>query len=79
MLAEYEKDKSSLEYYERSAIPQADLIISQSSKSYKAGSLNYIDYIQSLTSALQIKGNYLEVLYHYNQAIIAIESILGKY
>ena len=78
MLAEYEKDKSSLDYYERSALPQADLIISQSSKSYKAGSLNYSEYIQSLTSAIQIKENYLEVLFHYNQAIIAIESILGK-
>jgi len=78
MLAEYEKDKSSLDYYEKSALPQADLIISQSSKSYKAGSLNYNEYIQSLTNALQIKENYLEVLHHYNQAIIAIETILGK-
>jgi cobalt-zinc-cadmium resistance protein CzcA len=78
MLAEYEKDKSSLTYYEQSAVPQADLIITQSTKSYKAGAMNYSDYIQSLTRALQIRENYLEVLYHYNQAIIAIETILGN-
>jgi cobalt-zinc-cadmium resistance protein CzcA len=78
MLGEYGKDKSSLEYYETSALPQAKLIISQSSASYKAGAMNYSDYIQSLNSALQIKENYLDVMYHYNQSIIAIETILGK-
>jgi len=78
MLAEYEKDKSSLDYYEQSALPQADLIITQSTKSYKAGSMNFSDYIQSLNGALQIKENYLDALHHYNQAIIAIETILGN-
>lgn len=75
---EYLKDESSLSYYEQSANPQALLIINQATASYRAGALDYSDYIQSLNRALQIKTNYLEVLYHYNQSIITIETILGK-
>ncbi len=76
--SEYQKDESSLNYYEQSANPQASLIISQATASYKAGALDYSDYIQSLNRAIQIKVNYLEVLHHYNQSIITIETILGK-
>jgi len=75
---EYLKDESSLNYYEQSANPQASLIINQATSSYKAGALDYSDYIQSLNRAIQIKANYLEVLHHYNQSIISIETILGK-
>ncbi|NWJ52114.1 MAG: CusA/CzcA family heavy metal efflux RND transporter [Bacteroidetes bacterium] len=75
---EYLKDESSLNYYEQSANPQALLIINQATASYKSGALDYSDYIQSLNRAIQIKANYLEVLHHYNQSIIAIETILGK-
>ena len=75
---EFLKDESSLNYYEQSANPQATLIIHQATASYKAGALDYSDYIQSLNRAIQMKANYLEVLHHYNQSIITIETILGK-
>jgi cobalt-zinc-cadmium resistance protein CzcA len=77
-LQEYKKYKNNIEYYEKLALPQADMIINQSTKSYKAGAMDYLAYIQSLTQALQIKNNYLESLDLYNQSVIAIEFIIGK-
>jgi len=78
LMQEYSKYKSSIDYYEQSALPQADLIISQSTKSYRLGNMDYLDYIQSLSRALLVKSNYLETLNHYNQSILAIEYIIGK-
>ena len=78
LLQEYAKYKSSIDYYEKSALHQADMIIVQSSKSYKLGEMDYLEYIQSLSSALLIKHNYLESLNQFNQSVIAIEFILGK-
>ena len=72
---EYQKYKSSLDYYEQSALPQAAIIIDQSTKSYKAGALDYIEYIQNLTRALQIKSNYLKTLNDYDQVIIEINGL----
>jgi len=78
LLGEYTKFNNSLNYYEKQAVPEAELIIVQATKSYKAGAMDYLDYIQSLSRALSIKQNYLDALNNYNQAIISIEFITGK-
>jgi cobalt-zinc-cadmium resistance protein CzcA len=40
--------------------------------------MDYLEYIQSLTRALQVKNNYLETLNNYNQSVLEIEYIIGK-
>jgi cobalt-zinc-cadmium resistance protein CzcA len=78
LMQEYNKYKSSIDYYEKQALPQTELIINQSTKSYKAGAMDYLEYIQSLSRALAIKSNYLDALNQYNQSIIALEYLMGK-
>ncbi len=78
LLGEYTKLFNSLEYYEKQAIPEADIIIEQSTLSYKAGSMDYLNYILSLNRALTIKQNYLDALNNYNQTINSIDFITGK-
>jgi cobalt-zinc-cadmium resistance protein CzcA len=78
LMAEYSKYNSSVEYYEKQANPEADIIIDQATRSYRAGAMDYLDYITNLNHALGIKQNYLDALNNYNQTIISIESILGK-
>jgi heavy metal efflux system protein len=78
LLGEFSKFSSSLEYYENQAVPEADLIIDQATRSYKAGAMDYLDYILNLNRALEIRQNYLEALNNYNQTIINIEFIAGK-
>ncbi|MDD4923071.1 MAG: efflux RND transporter permease subunit, partial [Bacteroidales bacterium] len=78
LLGEYEKYSSSLNYYEKQAVPEADLIIEQAARSYRAGAMDYLDYIQNLGRALSIKQNHLDVLNSYNQTLISIEFFTGK-
>jgi len=78
LLGEYSKFRSSLDYYEQQAIPEANLIIDQATRSYKGGAMDYLDYILNLNRALSIKQNYLDALNNYNQIIINIQSITGK-
>jgi cobalt-zinc-cadmium resistance protein CzcA len=78
LLSEYTKYNTSLDYYETQAISEADFIIEQSTRSYKAGAMDYIDYAQNLNRAVEIKQNYLDALNNYNQTIINIEFITGK-
>ena len=75
---EYLKYLHSIEYYERSALRQADLIIVQADKSYKAGEIDYMDYIQNLRQALDIRNSYLETVDAFNQSVISIEFLLKK-
>jgi heavy metal efflux system protein len=77
LLQQYYKHKSAIIYYEATALPQADLIIKNADRGFRAGELTYTQYQQSLATALKIKTDYIEAIYQYNQSTLAIESIAG--
>jgi cobalt-zinc-cadmium resistance protein CzcA len=78
LIDELNKFKTSVDYYEQQALPEAETIIDQSVRSYKAGAMDYTDYVLNLGRALSIKQNYLDALNSFNQTIINIEYITGK-
>jgi cobalt-zinc-cadmium resistance protein CzcA len=78
-LQELAKNLSSLEYYESSALQNAALILSQARKAYKGGEINYLEYLQSLKNAIGIKSSYLQVLNQYNQSIVKIDFLFGRF
>ena len=78
LLGEYAKFNNSVNYYEKQAIPEANIIIEQATLSYKAGAMDYLEYILNLSRALAIKQNYLDALNNYNQTIVSIDFITGK-
>ena len=77
-IQEFLKNKTTIIYYEESALPNADLIIKQADKGFKNGEIGYVEYLQALKNALAIKANYLRSLNQYNQSVITLEFLLGK-
>lgn len=75
---QYEKVQKSLDYYEKFALPQSELIIKTATKSYQAGEIEYVEFAQNVTQAWQIKESYLSELQMFNQIIINIETIIGN-
>jgi cobalt-zinc-cadmium resistance protein CzcA len=78
-LRELDKNTATINYYESSALQNAELILSQSRKAFHAGEISYIEYLQALKISLGIKNNYLQALNQYNQSIITLEFLLGKF
>ncbi len=78
LLGEFAKFSNSVDYYEKQAVPEAGLIIDQATRSYRAGAMDYLDYIMNLSRALSIKQNYLDALNNYNQILISIDNLTGK-
>lgn len=77
-LQEYLQHKNTLEYYEKNALPNAELIIKQADKGFRSGEIGYVEYLQNIKTALTIKSDYLRSLNQYNQSIIQLEFLLGK-
>lgn len=73
----FTKNKTSLDYHTAVALPNAQLIIEQAQKAWKGGEIGYVEYLQSLSAAIEIKQNHLQALNNYNQAVIEIEYLLG--
>lgn len=75
---EYLKFKNSLQYYETTALPTADIISKNALKNYQSGNIGYIEFSQGLTRVLNIQTNYLFILSQYNQALINIEFLINS-
>jgi len=77
-LQDLDKNKSNIDYYERSALLNANLLLSQAKKAFRGGEIGYIEYLQALKNSIGIRSNYLQAIYQYNLSIIKLEFLLGK-
>ena len=73
-----EKFEKSLTFYRDIAIPQSDLLLNNSSKSYDNGNINYLEYFQSLNQGISLKLNYINTLNRYNQSVISLEFLINQ-
>lgn len=78
LVEEYGKQQSTLTYYERQAVPEADMIINQSEYSYRQGEIGYSEYLVNVAKALDIKQNYIETVNNFNQTVVNMEYMEGK-
>ena len=79
LMGELQKQKVQLNYYRNTALPQANLIISQAQKAFTAGEIGYYELTQSLNNAVIVKQEFTKLLNQYNQTVIAIEFVGGIY
>lgn len=74
----FEKNKRSLEYYQTSALPNADLILKQSQAGFRGGDIGYTEFLIGIRNAVSIREGYLQTLHEYDQSIIYIEFLSGN-
>lgn len=66
-----------IEYYRKTALPLAELLIRTSQRAFQVGEMDYYQLTQSLNNANNVRRQYIEVLNQYNQAAIELELITG--
>lgn len=76
---ELKKNEASLSFYETSALKNATLILSQARKAFGAGEIGYVEYLQSVRTAIDIKTNYLLSLQQHNLSILKLEYLTGSF
>ncbi|WP_338875901.1 CusA/CzcA family heavy metal efflux RND transporter [Spirosoma sp. SC4-14] len=69
--------QSSLAYYDQTGLPVAQRLAEGAQKAFHAGEVSYVEYSQALTRSYQTRTGYLDTINQYNQAVIALEQILG--
>lgn len=77
-IKEYQKWQEQLIYYESSGLQQSKAIIINAEQNYRSGNISYVEYIQDITQAFNIRLQYLDALNQYNQTIIYINYLLGR-
>ncbi|MGI4739778.1 MAG: CusA/CzcA family heavy metal efflux RND transporter [Janthinobacterium lividum] len=69
--------QASLDYYQRTALPQAKLILITAEKSFRAGDIDYVTYVVNTDPAWQIQSNYLDQAQRYNDLVVNIQALTG--
>ena len=74
---EVRKQQASLSYYEQTGLPVARRLAEGAEKLFRAGEAGYLEYAQALTRAYQTQTGYLDTINQYNQAVVALEQLVG--
>ncbi|MBX0334663.1 CusA/CzcA family heavy metal efflux RND transporter [Pontibacter sp. HSC-14F20] len=74
---ELQKHSNTLAYFEQSALRQAEQLNKAAELSFQTGDIDYVEYVQALDQAFQLRSNYLNALREYNQTIISLEFTAG--
>jgi len=57
----------------------ADELLRFAEKSYQSGEIDYVEYINAVNQALTTKTDYLTAIQQYNQAVIELQYLTGKF
>lgn len=78
LISELNLAKSKLEYFEKTANPNAAIIIRNANTSYTNGDISYIEYMQGMQMAREIKLDYFASLNRYNEIVINLQYLMNK-
>ncbi|HMG07131.1 MAG TPA: efflux RND transporter permease subunit, partial [Mucilaginibacter sp.] len=77
-MQQYQKFRQSVDYYTAGGLKQADEQLRIAQVSFKLGEIGYIEYIQNLSAAVQIKLAYIETVSRLNQSAIQLQFLRGE-
>ncbi len=71
------KNSRSIQYYNSSALPNANLILKQSQIAFQNGEIGYVEYLQALRTYSEIRFSYLQAINQYNQSVYTLQYLMG--
>lgn len=75
---QFVKNRNSLEFYQRTALPNMELLLKQSEKSYSSGDIGYAEYFLNLEQALAAQQGYLLARNDVKQAELYMAFLAGQ-
>jgi len=77
-LLQYNKHAGAVNYYETTALKNADTIIQTANKQFLNGDINYLDWVLLTNQAIAIQNEYIDAVKNLNNSIIEINSYINE-
>ena len=74
----YINNKQQIKTYNDDILPQTEEVYRTAIKSYDAGELSYLEYMQVKQLVINARENYITALFNYNKSLFELEEIIGK-
>jgi outer membrane protein TolC len=75
---DHENNLKQVKLYMNEILPQAEEIYRTAIKSYEAGELTYLEYLQAKQTLISSRNNYINALFNHYQSVFRIEEIIGQ-
>lgn len=75
---EVDKFRETLRYYETCGLKNAALLISAADEQFKAGEIDYLQWVLIANQSIGIQKEYIDHLNNYNQAVIQLHKLSNK-
>jgi heavy metal efflux system protein len=75
---EFKDEEKQVQLYQKDILPHAEEIYRTAAKSYEAGEITYIEFLQSQQTIMNSRSKYMHVLLSYNLSIVSIEEAIGN-
>jgi cobalt-zinc-cadmium resistance protein CzcA len=75
VLQEYQKNKTTIDYYETKALKSVDIVTKAANDKFNNGDINYLEWVMLINQNTQIQSNYIEVVRKLNNSIIELNSL----
>ncbi|MBB6270093.1 cobalt-zinc-cadmium resistance protein CzcA [Pedobacter cryoconitis] len=70
------KNSHSIDYYEKNALPNVNLILKQSQIAFQSGDIGYLEFSQALRTYSDIRFSYLQAINQYNQSVYTLQYLI---
>jgi cobalt-zinc-cadmium resistance protein CzcA len=78
VMEQYNKNQQAVNYYETTALKNADTIIQTADKQFLNGDINYLDWVLLTNQSIAIQSEYLDAIKNFNSSIIEINSFINQ-
>ena len=68
----------SLDWFEQSALPQTDELVSTSRRLYEGGETDYVLMLRNISDAMDLQNQYFETIQRHNQTVIELTFLNGQ-
>jgi cobalt-zinc-cadmium resistance protein CzcA len=75
---QYNQNLSQYNYFNSTALPNAETITSTATLGFSSGEIGYIEYLQALQTATDVQLSYLQSVNQLNQSIININFLINQ-
>lgn len=75
--AEFKNEEAQVRLYQAEIIPQSEEIYRTAVRSYEAGEITYLEFLQARQTLITAKSNYAGALYASNRALVSLEEAAG--
>jgi len=75
---DHENNLQQVKFYVNDILPQTEEIYRTAMKSYDAGELTYLEYLQAKQTLISSRNNFINALFNHYQSVFRIEEIAGQ-